>query len=384
MAQWLFFDLRSTECRQSGRLRVAPNPTGTSSTVARQRKNENRGLPARWRLYHGAYYYRVPPGLQALWDGRKQYRLGSTLGEAASEWAKRMASVERRAVYIRDLLDRYGIEVPMKAAATQRGDNLALVNLRKVFGDMRLDDLEPRHVYKYVNTRVNKQGQKSQATGVHEIRVFKHAFTKAVEWGLISKHPFKGEVRLKGTKPRTRYVEDWEIIETLSLVPKRKSGSVLMLQAYIRVKMLIGIRRGDMLRLRMSDITDAGITVRPHKTANSTGLARTFEWTPALRAAVDMALVARPIDIAPWLFCTRRGEGYFDEETGQASGWDSMWQRFMSRLLAETKITEHDLRGKVGSDAESLERARQLLGHADSKITERVYRRKPELIRPLQ
>jgi integrase len=57
-------------------------------------------------------------------------------------------------------------------------------------------------------------------------------------------------------------------------------------------------------------------------------------------------------------------------------------------LLAETKITqrftEHDLRGKVGSDAESLERARQLLGHADSKITERVYRRKPELIRPLR
>jgi len=31
-----------------------------------------------------------------------------------------------------------------------------------------------------------------------------------------------------------------------------------------------------------------------------------------------------------------------------------MWQRFMTRLLAETKITERftDLRGKVGSDAE--------------------------------
>jgi hypothetical protein len=33
--------------------------------------------------------------------------------------------------------------------------------------------------------------------------VFKHAFTKAVEWGLIRRHPFKGEVRLKGIKPRT-------------------------------------------------------------------------------------------------------------------------------------------------------------------------------------
>jgi hypothetical protein len=30
--------------------------------------------------------------------------------------------------------------------------------------------------------------------------------------------------------PRNRYVEDWEIIEALSLVPKRNSGMVLMLQ----------------------------------------------------------------------------------------------------------------------------------------------------------
>lgn len=146
-----------------------------------------------------------------------------------------------------------------------------------------------------------------------------------------------------------------------------------MLQAYIRLKMLIGIRRGDMLRLRTSEITDAGIMIRPHKTANSSRLARTFEWTPTLRAAIDMALAARPIDIAPWLFCTRRGEGYFDEQSGQADGWNSIWQRFMTRLLAETKITrrftEHDLRAKCASDAETLERARQLLGHADGRLT---------------
>lgn len=251
---------------------------------------------------------------------------------------------------------------------------------------MRLDALEPTHIYQYVAARLNKRGQKSHATGVFETRVFKHAFTKAVEWGLIRRHPFKGEVRLKGIKPRTRYIEDWEVGEALSLVPKRKRDSVLTLQAYIRLKMLIGIRRGDMLRLRMSEITDAGIMVRPHKTANSSGLARTFEWTPALREAVDMALAARPIDIAPWLFCTRLGKGYFDEQSGQAAGWDSIWQRFMTRLLAETKIThrftEHDLRAKCASDAETLERARQLLGHADARLTERVYRRKPEVIRP--
>ena len=39
-----------------------------------------------------------------------------------------------------------------------------------------------------------------------------------------------------------------------------------------------------------------------------------------------------------------------------------MWGRFIDRVLAETKVTkrftEHDLRAKAGSDAESLEKAR--------------------------
>jgi integrase len=138
----------------------------------------------------------------------------------------------------------------------------------------------------------------------------------------------------------------------------------------------------------MADITDAGITVTPRKTVNTTGISRTFPWTPELKAAVGMAIAARPLDIAPWLFCTKHGEGYFDEDTGKPHGWNSMWKRFMKRLRKETKITthftEHDLRAKCGSDAESDARAQQLLGHADPKITKRVYRRKPEIVRPLR
>jgi integrase len=357
--------------------------------MARKRSKQNQGLPARWRLYHGAYYFQVPPGLEAAWDGKKQFRLGATLGEAAAAWAKRMSIAERPAVYVRELLERYQLEVvPTKAAASQQGDCGALANLRKVFGNVRLTDIEPQHIYRYADTRVTKAGKKSPATARLEIGVFKHAFTKAVEWGLIRNHPFKGEVRLQGAKPRNRYIEDWEIVEALSLKPMRKSGSVLMIQAYIRIKLLIGIRRGDMLRIRMTDITDAGIRVTPRKTVGTTGITRTYEWSPELREAVDMAKAARPLDIAPYLFCTKRGQGYFDEESGRPYGWDSMWKRFMTRLLKETKIkerfTEHDLRAKCASDAESLERARQLLGHADSKITERVYRRKPETVRPLR
>ena len=66
---------------------------------------------------------------------------------------------------------------------------------------------------------------------------------------------------------------------------------------------------------------------------------------------------------------------------------DSLWQRFMAKVVAADieRFTEHDIRAKVGSDAESIERAREILTHAPgSTITDRVYRRKPDRIRPLR
>jgi integrase len=356
--------------------------------MPRTRNSENRGYPKSWRFRYDAYYYRVPKGQEHFWDGKKEFHLGRSLSEASAEWAKRLHRIEHTAT-VDALLTRHKLDViPTKAAATRRGDVQALIHLRKVFGAMGPRDVLPRHIYKYLDTRVDKNGEKSRATALYEIRVFRHVFTKAVEWGILDRHPFKGEVRLGTVAARDRYVEDWEIAQALALKPKRDAGSVLMIQAYIRLKLLIGIRRGDMLRLQMKDLADAGIVVRPHKTMHTRRTRRIFEWTPALEEAVSQAKAARPIDFSPWLFCTSKGKGYFNENSGQATGWDSMWQRFMRRLLKDTKITErfteHDLRGKVGSDLASIERATDLLGHASREITKRHYRRKPEVIKPVR
>nr|WP_308789246.1 tyrosine-type recombinase/integrase [Telluria antibiotica] len=247
---------------------------------------------------------------------------------------------------------------------------------------MGLMDIKPRHVYQYVDKAKGKTGAR------REMEVLSHALTKAVEWGSIDRHPFKGEVRLQGEKARTRYVEDWEVVECLSLTSRRKAGSVLAAQAYIRLKLLTGMRRGDMLRLTMSDLKEDGIYVEPNKTRDSTGKRLIIEWSEELRAAVEMAKAARPVKLSPFLFCNRNGEGYIDEKTGRAGGWESLWRNFITRVMEETKVsehfTEHDLRAKCASDAETLEHARQLLAHADGKITERVYRRRPEVVKPLR
>ncbi|WP_246179467.1 tyrosine-type recombinase/integrase [Pandoraea aquatica] len=281
------------------------------------------------------------------------------------------------------LLDRYTREVlPTKAVTTQAQNASAVKALKPVFGRMPLNSIKPRHVYQYIDKR------EAKVSARREIEVLSHALTKAVEWGYIDRHPFKGELRLASIPPRTRYVEDWEVLECFSLTSKRKAGSVLAIQAYIRVKLLTGLRRGDLLRLRLDDLQEDGIHVMPAKTANSTRKQLIIEWTDALREAVDEAKAVRPWKRSEWLFCTQRGDSFLNEKTGRAGSWDSMWQGFMRRVLAETKLTnrftEHDLRAKCASDAESLTHAQTLLAHADSRLTARVYRRKPERVKPLR
>lgn len=350
--------------------------------MPRARKSENQGLPKRWRHTHGGYYYQVPPGQETAWGGKKTFRLGATLSEAYKVWAERI-EMKADAKTVGAILDQYALEViPEKAVTTQTQNRSAIKQVRKAFGAMAPNDIKPRHVYAFFKERTAK-------TSAHrEIELLSHALRKAVEWGYIDRHPFAREVRLPGEKSRDRYVEDWEIVECLSIVPRRKAGSVLAAQAYLRLKLLTGIRRGDLLRLTMSDLQQEGIYVEPGKTVHTTGKRQIIEWSDEVRAAVEMAKQARPVKLSPFLFCNRNGECYFNEETGRAGGWESLWRNFSKRVIAETEVeqgfTEHDLRAKCGSDAESLERARQLLGHADSKITQRVYRRKPEMVKPLR
>ena len=170
--------------------------------------------------------------------------------------------------------------------------------------------------------------------------------------------------------------------------PSQSHGGIRLVLAYIRVKLLTGLRRGDLLRLKVADCHDDGIHVQPHKTAHTTRKRQIILWSDELRSAIEDAKAARAVHISPWIFCNRDGGCYLDEATGLANGWDSLWQRYMARVLAETKVTarftEHDLRAKCASDAASLEHARQLLAHADARTTDRIYRRAPERVRPLR
>ncbi|WP_338847938.1 tyrosine-type recombinase/integrase [Massilia sp. W12] len=356
----------------------------------RKRNSENKGLPARWRWRGKSLYYQVPPAERAFFDDKVEFRLGESLSEAMQTFAQRRRAAEnagailprQKILTVADLLNRYEQEViPLKSLATQRQNRSAIKRPRNVFGSMAISALQPMHIYEYFDRAGGTTGAS------REIEIISHAYTKAVEWGIVARNPFIGQVRLKKAPGRDRYVEDWEIAECLSITPPRKHGGIAMLQCYIRLKLLTGLRQGDLLRLQVDQLRDDGIYVKPQKTAHSSGRAIVIIWTDELRAVVRDALEARPRKFSDFVFCNLQGKSYYNPETARAGGFESLWRDFMTRVLAETSVTvpftENDLRAKAASDADNVQHASALLAHSNTQTTQRFYRRKPEEVKPV-
>lgn len=324
----------------------------------------------------------MPKGLEELWDGKKEFTLGKTLPDAYRVWAERIDTPQRletmNAVFDRYLLE----EVPTKSYSWQQTQQISIRRLRKVFGKMRPATIKPSHVYKYHDIVKRENGQ---AAARHDVQTIRHIMTKCAEWGVIDRNPIIGQVRVKKLDDRKRFVEDWEVAEVLSL--KDNYRGVLVCNAYVRFKLMTGLRRIDILNLRMSDLRDDGIHVTPSKTRDTTGKKLIIEWVPELKELVDEIKSIPPRRIGnATLFTTRQGKSYLDENK-KANGFDSMWQRFMEKALKQTglieKFQERDLRAKVASESDTLEEASARLGHASTEITNRVYRRKPVRVLPL-
>ncbi|NIP74044.1 MAG: DUF1525 domain-containing protein [Gammaproteobacteria bacterium] len=315
-----------------------------------------------------------------------QSRLGQALAEAYRTWGERVERADRLPD-MNALFDQYELEVvPEKAPKTQESKRASIRRLRPVFGAMHPEAIRPKHAYKYHDLVKKKHGGR---TARHDIECLRHVLTKAVQWGRIDRNPLLGELRVKQIPSRDRLVEDWEIRECLMMEPKIKSRAVILAKLYVRLKLMTGLRRTDMLRIRLPQIRTDGIHIQPTKTKGTAGKRLIIAWNEAgeLRAAVDevLRLPPRRIGDAP-LFVTREGKPYIDE-LGQANAFDSLWQRFMARVLERTRVTERfcerDLRANVASESDTLIEASERLGHASTEITQRVYRRKSVRVQPL-
>jgi integrase len=344
--------------------------------MGRKRSPQNSGLPRRWVKKHGAYFYLPAPGERERWDNKTWFRLGTTLSEAHAEFAQR-AEFSTEVDTISKLCDRYELEcVPLNAAATRKSKAYSLERIRKVFGDTRVENIEPQHCYQFRDWCARKFSRKHANL---DLQVLSHLFTKANEWGARAGHPMTNKQVTKfSLLARDRYVTD----EELALWRKDFAGPFL--DAYLDLKGLTGLRKSDMLSIKLADFQDGYLRVVPRKTAHKKTRPLLFPMTADLKCAVDrIKTLPRPVG-SIWLFCTRKGQPYINLEEGQTSGFDSIWQRRMKKFedAGNERFTEHDLRAKVGSDEETDSDAQELLDHSSPAITKKVYRRKGKVLKP--
>lgn len=320
-------------------------------------RQSRKDLPKRVYLHHGAYYITSKEN--------KRIPLGRDYAEAMKRWAEVVGEDNRPAGTIGAIMDRYLREViPAKRERTQADYTDAIKRLRPVFGSMRPDDIEPKHIYQYMDLR----GSPVRAN--REIAVLSGVMELAVRIGAISANPCR-QVRRATERARTRNVLDAEIHSFGQHCPD-------WLKAYITLKLLIGLRQADMLALSKANITDDGLLVATGKT----GKRILFKWSPALRDAVAAIRSIRPnVQDTKGSFWINR-----DGQPMTASGFKSAWARAMADYLNDgvERFREHDLRAKAADYAESAGRdASKLLGHADGRTTKRHYLRGTSKVEPL-
>lgn len=345
------------------------------------RNQSNRALPKYWRLKNGSYSYRVPAHMRHLHDGKAEISLGQSLSKAYQTFAG-LYQTEECITLMRELFDRYSAEVvPEKAIATQRANHASLGRLRASMGHNLVTTATSQVIYRYRDIIHRKHGKK---TANLDLEVLSHCFTKAIEWGITAQHPMTEKKVVKFALPaRERYVEDWELEEWCKVAPP-------FLLAYASLKGVTGLRKQDMLTIKLSDISDTELTSVNLKTGkkirfplyDTNGQPSTVQF--AIEDVLDyyrgLRAGKRTTALSQYLFHNRRGECYWSAETATCSGFNSIWGRAMDKALKETKLqarfTDHDLRSKVASDLDTDQEASALLAHSSIQITRKHYRLK--------
>lgn len=320
--------------------------------MGRKRKTD-RDMPARVYQSHGAWYLACKDG---PW-----VRLGVEKHEALKRYAELMQAGPQLPL-MRDLLARYlKQEMPLKAPKTRAGQEKQLETIGLIFGHMPIEDVTRDHVQDWIDQ------QDARISANRQLALLSHVFTKAIRWKLAKVNPCRG-VEKNTEKPRTRYVTDAEFMA----VYERAGEATKVMMA---LALLTGQRQADLLKLRRSKVQAEGL----HFQQGKTGKQLIVEWSDALRWVMQEA-GALPAEGRSSMFVVCRPDG----QPYSSSGFQTNWQKLMAKCMADEIIGErftfHDLRAKAGSDAKNG----RLLGHADQRLFERVYRRKAELVAPVR
>lgn len=305
---------------------------------------------------HGAYYY------QTSTTPRRWIRLHTDLARARVLWAE----IENQGIEV-------GVSVPIaidrwlasaaaqdRAASTRRVYENVAKQLRQVFADFQLAEVEPHHIAQWLDNHHSK------AMANMGKALLNNVFNAAVRQGAISSNPAR-DIRDLPTKARDRYITDAEYLAI-------RQHADPLLRVAMDISYLTGARISDVCKIKLADITEEGLFIEQKKT----GKRQRFTMTSALREALDAArALPRPVR-GLTLLCTRSGQSY------DPKSFRNYWPD-ACRAASVENAHFHDIRAKAATDAKKLGMDYQkLLGHTNKAMSDRYIRlREIDEISPL-
>jgi integrase len=305
-----------------------------TAKAVRPRKKD-RHLPPCVYIKHSAYW---------LVKAGKWTRLGADLPTALREYAK-MASTTQNGMD--GLLNRWLESITGTVADnTLAAYTQAAKRVKVVFAEFEPAQIKPRDVAEWM-THESKSPSRANLMRT----VLKLSMDKAVLMGLADSNPVL--YVKKATEPeRTRYITDAEY----QAIHAQSSPE---LRAIMGLCYYTAQRIGDVLAIKLADLTDDGIAVRQQKTKSRV----TIEWSPELRAIVADCKGMGGNVRGMHLLCYN----------GAQYQYKTIWKQWdKARKAAGVEDAHiHDLRAKSLTDATKQGlNAMALAGHANQAMTD--------------
>lgn len=279
--------------------------------------------------------------------------LSGDLEEAKVLWAQIEANTTIDAPdSVSEVIKRYMQDVmPKKAPRTRKDNEAEMPNLLRAFGAMRIGDVQPFHVRKYMDQR----GESAPVRANREKALLSHIFNKAREWGYTNTaNPCQGVRGFRETG-RTRYVQDAEFAAV-----KRAASPVVadaMDLAYLTAQ-----RPADLLKMQWADVYLDALHVRQNKT----GARLAIELSGDLAAVIERIKSRAVVQKSDWIL---------QRDNGEALSYAGLFQGFdKARQAAGVFFQFRDIRAKAATDLGDLAHAQQLLGHSKRDMTEHYVR----------